>query len=47
MTRPHSSDKRLSPPREADQETATVVRVGYALDEPGLLQTVDQVRHPA
>ncbi len=47
MARSRSCDQSSSLPGEGDEEPAAVVLIHNPLDEPGLLQAVDQVRHPA
>jgi hypothetical protein len=47
VTRSDSCHESPPPPCEGDEEPSPVVRVGDALDEPGLHQPVDQMRHPA
>ena len=47
MTRSNTRYQGSSLACKADEKSSAVFRVGHALDEPGLLEAVDQVRHPA
>jgi hypothetical protein len=47
VTRSHTRYRGPSLACEGDEKPSAVFRVAHALDEPGLLEAVDEVRHPA